>query len=98
MAEKSTFIQIVDRESGRIQRVIEQNVLDAYSTEEKLALSRSKDLYVITHRLEPIVKVELRKTVISQPMTFVKEPEPEPEPIVEISEPPIESPRKKGKK
>ncbi|MDD2331585.1 MAG: hypothetical protein PHI68_02910, partial [Candidatus Cloacimonetes bacterium] len=94
MAEKSLFIQIVDRTSGKIERITTQAEIDALSTEDKLSLSRSKDLFIITHRLEPIVKVEMKKTAITEPMYFSKTEESakEPEPIEEITPDPVEVP------
>lgn len=70
MAEKQSFVQIVDMASGKIDRIVNLKEIEAMSAEEKLALARNKNLFVVTHRLEPIVKVELRKSVISQPLKF----------------------------
>ncbi|MCD8479800.1 MAG: hypothetical protein LRZ88_05965 [Candidatus Cloacimonetes bacterium] len=70
MAEKQSFVQIVDMASGKIDRIVNLKEIDAMSAEEKLALSRNKNLFVVTHRLEPIVKVELKRTVIASPIVF----------------------------
>jgi len=97
MAEKQSFVQIVDMTSGKIDKIVNLKEIEAMSAEEKLALSRNKNLFVVTHRLEPIVKVELRKSVISQPMKF-SDPEPVP-PAEEIPEALIETkPKAKPKK
>ncbi len=95
MAEKQTFVQIVDMASGKIDRIVNLKEINAMSAEDKLALSRNKNLFVVTHRMEPIVKVELKKSVISSPINFENssvEPEPEPEPVVE------EKPKARGRK
>lgn len=101
MAEKKTFIQIVDIASGKIERVVSMTEIDAMSAEEKLALSRTKNLFIVTHKLEPIVKVEMKKTVIAHEMIFSvnHETEQKEEPIVEITPEPVNIPKaKKGKK
>ena len=99
MAEKQAFVQIVDRTTGKIEKVENLADIEALSAEEKLALARNKSLFVITHRLEPIVKVELKKTMINSPLNFGSEPEPEQEkPIEEITELPIDKPKTKGRK
>jgi len=100
MAEKQSFVQIVDMLSGKIEKIVNLNEIEAMSAEEKLALSRNKNLFVVTHRLEPIVKVELKKSAISQPMKFnepevpVPAEETIPEPSVETK--PKAKPRKKS--
>ena len=99
MAEKQSFVQIVDIATGKIERVVNLAEIEALSAEEKLALARSKSLFVVTHRLEPIVKVELKKSTITAPMQFVPDNTPEPEkPIEEITELPTEKPKTKGRK
>lgn len=84
MAEKQTFVQIVDMATGAIERIVNLKEIDAMTPEEKLELSRNKNLFIVTHRLEPIVRVELKKSVISEPLQFAeKEPaktKPEEEP------------------
>ena len=70
MAEKQHFVQIVDMATGAIERITSLTEINALSAEEKLALSKNKSLYVVTHRLEPIVKVELKRHVINSPMEF----------------------------
>ncbi|GAB1468245.1 hypothetical protein MASR2M64_09560 [Candidatus Cloacimonadota bacterium] len=98
MAEKASFVQIVDMATGKIERVVNMNEIEAMSAEEKLALSRQKSLFVVTHRLEPIVKVELKKTVISSPMQFSEPKAVEAEPIEEITALPLEKPKPKTKR
>lgn len=75
MAEKQTFVQIVDMATGAIERIVNLKEIVAMTPEEKLELSRNKNLFVVTHRLEPVVRVELKKSVISEPLQFA-EPEP----------------------
>ncbi len=99
MAEKQTFVQIVDMATGAIERITNLSEIDAMTAEEKLALSRNKNLFIVTHRLEPIVRVELKRSVISEPMQFTEKeaalPAPEPE-VKESSAPaPKGRPRKK---
>lgn len=99
MAEKQSFVQIVDLATGKIDKVVDLKEIEALSAEEKLALARSKNLFVVTHRLEPIVKVELKKSVINAPMQFGNTPEAEAEkPIEELTELPTEKPKTKGRK
>lgn len=96
MAEKHTYIQIVDARSGNIERIVDFAEIEALSTEEKLALSRGKQLFIVTHRLEPIVKVEMRKTTINEPVNFGNDSQPEPEePIKPEPEKPV---NRKGRK
>ena len=98
MAEKASFVQIVDMTTGKIEKVVNYTEIEALSAEEKLALSRSKSLFVVTHRLEPVVKIELKKTVINSPMQF-SEPAPEAEePIEDITPPPVQTEKPKGKR
>lgn len=98
MAEKQSFVQIVDMATGKIDRVVNLSEIEALSAEEKLALSRNKSLFVVTHRLEPIIKIELKKTVISSPMQFSEPAAAEEEPIEELTELPTEKPKPKGKR
>jgi hypothetical protein len=98
MAEKKTFIQIVDISTGKIERIVNQADIEALSAEEKLALSRNKNLFIVTHKLEPIVKVEMKKTMINEPHYYSVEKEAEPKPIEEISEEPIPTPKGRGKR
>ncbi|MCB5264870.1 MAG: hypothetical protein LHW41_01330 [Candidatus Cloacimonetes bacterium] len=94
MNEKQHFVQIVDMETGKIERIANLKEIDAMSPEEKLALSKNKSLFVVTHRLQPIVKVTLKRSVITKPMQFGVVPEelPEPEPT------PTPAPKAKEKK
>ncbi|MDZ4181395.1 MAG: hypothetical protein U1B83_00860 [Candidatus Cloacimonadaceae bacterium] len=100
MAEKQTFVQIVDLTSGAIERVVNLAEIEAMSAEEKLALSRNKTLFVVTHRLEPIVRVELKKSAITEPMQFasLSTETPVEEPIKEITKDPLAAPKGKTKK
>ncbi len=99
MSEKQSFVQIVDLATGKIDKVVNLKEIEALSAEEKLALARSKNLFVVTHRLEPIVKVELKKSVINAPLQFGEHAEPEVEkPIEEITALPTEKPKTKGRK
>lgn len=98
MAEKASFVQIVDMATGKIEKVVNLSEIEALSAEEKLALSRSKSLFVVTHRLEPVVKIELKKTVINSPIQFGDATPPAEEPIEEVSPPPVAEPKPKGKR
>lgn len=84
MAEKQHFVQIVDMTSGKIERIVNLKEIDAMSAEDKLALSKNKNLFIVTHRLQPIVKVEMKKSIIQSPIQFeaessAKEAESKPE-------------------
>lgn len=70
MPEKQTFVQIVDISTGKIDRIVNLADIEAMTPEEKLELSRNKNLFIVTHRLEPIVRVELKKSAISEPQQF----------------------------
>jgi hypothetical protein len=99
MAEKQQFCP--DRGHGHRRHRARHHPLRnrIHEREEKLALSRNKNLFVVTHRLEPIVKVELRKHVINEPMQFkVPDTQAEVAPIEEITSPPVETPKGRGRK
>ncbi len=70
MAEKQHFVQIVDNETGKVDRVANLNEIKAMSPEEQLELSRHKQLFIVSHKIEPIVKVTLKRTVITAPIEF----------------------------
>lgn len=95
MAEKQSFVQIVDMATGKIDRIVNLAEIEAMTAEEKLALSRNKNLFIVTHRLEPVVRVELKKSPISEPMQFAPKAEAVAQPIVEVTKEPL--PKAKGK-
>lgn len=70
MAEKQTFVQIVDMSTGMIEKIVNLKEIEALTPEEKLELARNKNLFIVTHRIVPIVRVEMKKTVIEEPMQF----------------------------
>lgn len=72
MAEKQTFVQIVDQQTGMVERVADMKEIEAMSVEDKLALARGKTLYVVSHKLEPVIKVEMRKVSIT-PVSYKDE-------------------------
>lgn len=91
MAEKQSFVQIVDRVTGNVERVADLKEIEALSVEDKLALARSKTLYVVSHKLEPVIKVEMRKVSISAPVSYQEHPAEQPVPVkVEKVEKPVE--------
>ena len=98
MAEKQSFVQIVDQKTGMVERVADMKEIEALSVEDKLALARTKTLYVVSHRLEPVIKVEMKKISISS--SFYYKPEtaekPKPEKVEKQAEIPIK-PSGKGK-
>lgn len=98
MPEKQTFVQIVDMATGKIEKVVSLTEIEALSAEDKLALSRNKNLFIVTHRLEPIVKIELKKTVISAPIQFMESAPKEEEPIEEVTPLPINPEKSKPKR
>ncbi len=75
MPEKKTFVQIVDQATQQVERVASMTEINALSAEEKLALAREKTLYVVTHRLEPVVKVEMKKVELVPNVKPSAEPE-----------------------
>jgi hypothetical protein len=91
MAEKQTFVQIVDQKTGMVERVADMKEIEALSTEDKLALARTKTLYVVSHKLEPVIKVEMRKVSIN-PVSYKQEekvqPKEEAKPQVKVQSKP----------
>ena len=79
MTEKQSFVQIVDRATGNVERVADMKEIEALSVEDKLALARSKTLYVVSHKLEPVIKVEMRKVSITAPVSYKEIPEEQPQ-------------------
>jgi len=79
MAEKQTFVQIVDQKTGMVERVADMKEIEALSVEDKLSLARSKTLYVVSHKLEPVIKVEMRKVSIA-PVSYKEEPKQQSKP------------------
>ena len=88
MAEKQTFVQIVDMSTGMIEKIVNLKEIEALTPEEKLELARNKNLFIVTHRIVPIVRVEMKKTVIEEPMQFGgKTEEKQQEGLESVSEP-----------
>ncbi|MBW6514158.1 MAG: hypothetical protein K0B87_05320 [Candidatus Syntrophosphaera sp.] len=98
MAEKQTFVQIVDMATGKIDRIVNLDDINAMTPEEKLELSRNKNLFIVTHRLEPIVRVELKRTMISEPVQFAPKEAPASQPIEELTKEPIPTGTAKSRK
>jgi hypothetical protein len=84
MAEKQSFVQIVDTATGKVEKVVDQRDLEALSVEDKLALARTKTLYVVEMRKVNITAAvsykEEKQAEIPETKTEVSEPEPEPKP------------------
>jgi DedD protein len=97
MAEKQTFVQIVDQKTGMVERVADMKEIEALSTEDKLALARTKTLYVVSHRLEPVIKVEMRKVSIN-PVAYKQEEKVQPKPEVKPQPKPQAKPQTKPAK
>jgi len=98
MAEKQTFVQIVDIATGKIEKVVSLTEIESLSAEDKLTLSRNKTLFIVTHRIEPIVKIELKKSVINAPIQFMDNIPKEEEPIEEVTPLPIKPDKPKAKR
>lgn len=89
MAEKQTFVQIVDVTTGKIEKIVNLKEIEALSPEEKLELARNKNLFIVTHRIIPIVKVNMKKTAIEEPWQFnltTEENQQEKEKVKPVSE------------
>jgi hypothetical protein len=113
MAEKKQFEQVVDQATGRVEQVIDMERLENLDAEGKLALTKGKTLYVVTHTLEPVIKIEMRKRLIETETAYtpvveerpvipmeeqlMPEPEPEPEPETEPENEPKPGPRGRKK-
>ncbi len=72
MPVKQTFIQIVDKKTGKIEEVVDSKTLDALDIEKKIALTRGKELYIVTHRVEPVIKIDMKQKKIIEPISYVE--------------------------
>lgn len=72
MATKQVFIQIVDKKTGKIEEVVNSRTLEAMDIEKKIALTRGKELYIVTHKVEPVIKIEMKQVKISEPVSYVE--------------------------
>ncbi len=70
MATKQMFIQIVDKKTGMIEEVVEKSQLDAMDIEKKIALTRGKELFIVTHKIEPVIKIEMKQQKITEPISY----------------------------
>lgn len=70
MSERQTFVQIVDMATGMIDKIVNLKEIEAMTPEEKLALSRNKNLFIVSHRLEPIVRVTMKRSILREPVQF----------------------------
>ncbi|HNW99810.1 MAG TPA: hypothetical protein PLE74_08280 [Candidatus Cloacimonadota bacterium] len=86
MAEKKQFVQVVDVATNRVEKVVELDKLERLSPEDKLALTKGKQLFLVTHVIEPVVKIEMKKRLIDTEMKFHHEEENPvtTEPILEV--------------
>lgn len=75
MATKQVFIQIVDKKSGRIEEVINSKTLEAMDIDQKVALTKGKELYIVTHKVEPIIKIEMKQKKIVEPISYIEHEE-----------------------
>jgi len=96
MAEKQTFVQIVDQKTGMVERVADMKEIEALSIEDKLALARSKTLYVVSHKLEPVIRVEMKRVNIT-PVSYKQETEEPPKPETKPEPKPQPQPEAKPK-
>jgi hypothetical protein len=96
MAEKQTFVQIVDQKTGMVERVADLKEIEALSIEDKLALARGKTLYVVSHKLEPVIKVEMKRVNIA-PVSYKQETEETPKPEIKPEPKPQPKPEAKPK-
>jgi len=98
MAEKQTFVQIVDMSTGMIEKIVNLKEIEALTPEEKLELARNKNLFIVTHRIVPIVRVEMKKTAIEEPMQFGSNNEEKRQEEAELVSEPISPAKTKKKK
>jgi len=70
MAEKKQFAQIVDKKTGKIEKVVEMSSIDNLTEEEKLELTKGKVLYIVTHIIEPVLRVEMVRTRIEDQVEY----------------------------
>ena len=64
MATKQVFVQIVDKKSGQIEEVINLKTLEAMDIDKKVALTKGKELYIVTHKISPVIKIEMKQKKI----------------------------------
>jgi hypothetical protein len=85
MATKATFIQIVDKKTGQIEKIINMETLEAMPLEEKIKFARGKVLYQIAYEIEPIIKIEMKKKMVEEEISYLPETDEivKPEPKVE---------------
>lgn len=89
MATKATFVQIVDKKTGQIEKIINMETLNAMPLEEKIKFARGKVLYQIAFEIEPIIKIEMKKKMVEEEISFLPETTEDikPEPKVETEKP-----------
>ena len=99
MAIKQIFIQVVDKKSGRIEEVIEKTKLDGLDIEKKIALTKGKELYIVTHKIEPIIRIEMKQKKITEEYSYtIEEDTPIETLVVDEAETPVIKPAKKVSK
>ncbi len=79
MATKKTFVQIVNKKTGQIERIMSMDDLNALTLEEKIGIVRGKQLFQIAYEIEPVIKVEMKKKAIVEEINYEPE-EVKPEP------------------
>ena len=73
MAERKKFVEIVDKKTGNIEKIVDLKELENLPGEEKLYLTKGKILYVVTHVIEPVLKIEMKKQRIKEEVDYQKE-------------------------
>ena len=71
MATKQVFVQIVDKKSGQIEEVVNLKSLEAMDIDKKVALTKGKELYIVTHKIDPVIKIEMKQKKIIEPISYI---------------------------
>ncbi len=79
MATKQTFVQIVNKKTGQIEKIISMDDLNSMTLEDKISIVRGKQLFQIAYEIEPVIKVEMKKKTVVEAISYEPEevvPEP----------------------
>ena len=107
MATKTVFVQIVDKKSGQIEEVVNLKTLEAMDIDKKVALTKGKELYIVTHKIDPVIKIEMKQKKIIEPISYISPDQslsikidetPEPAPEKKVEEQPTKTVKKSSKK
>lgn len=70
MATKQIFIQLVDKKTGIVEKVMSQEELKGLDAEAQISLTKGKEIFIVTHRIEPVIKIELKQVKITESFDY----------------------------